>query len=103
MATNNLKNAEKSLKSYQEKIELEKQYNDSLSKIENSKEDFTNIIDDELIYDEDDIIHDEVLHDGQIKITSKIENKFNIQLKSIFYIDDKLFFMFKNHVYLIKE
>ena len=29
----------------------------------------------------------------------KIENKFNIELKSIFYIDDKLFFMFKNHVY----
>lgn len=100
MATNKLNNAEKSLKSYQEKkIELEKQYRDSLSKINDSKEDFTDIIDDELIYDEDDIIQDEVLHDGQIKITSKIENKFNIQLKSIFYIDDKLFFMFKNHVY----
>lgn len=63
--------------------------------------DESKIIDDESndnVEDELESIHDESTEEENIQITKKVNNK-NIMIKSLFYIDDKLYFIHKNKVY----
>lgn len=84
--------AKRSLDDYISKEEnIKNQIKESKSKIK-SNESFSNIIDDE-------VTHDEIDYNNQIKITSDITDDVEINIKTLFYIDNKLFFVFRNHLY----
>lgn len=82
--------AKRSLDDYISKeANIENQIKESKIK---SNESFSNIIDDE-------VTHDEIDYNNQIKITSDITDDVEINIKTLFYIDNKLFFVFRNHLY----